>query len=173
MFGEGMPDVSLDDLLPRIKETHWQWQASAWKEVVRQMQFTAIVADRQKVPTEKTLYVDPSGRKAWAKWIRSNPVRLGFEIAKHDTSPDLSETEYEELFSRVDRQFKRVQKAISDRWGACAFIGRHGDVGFPDDEAADRLALWNSEGYRLLLEVTHGGRETPIALLLYIAAPAR
>jgi len=166
-----MLDTSVGNLLSRIKETHWRWAVGTWKDVAREMQLNPV-GDRHTEQSGKTPYVDPFGRKAWAKWRNSNPVSLGFEVVEYDTSPDLSEEQYEQLFARADREFERVQQAITDLWGNCAFIGRYGDIGFPNDESADKVALWNSVGYRLLLKLIHGGRETPIALLLYISVPA-
>lgn len=167
-----MLDASVGDFLARIKETHWRWEADAWNDVTREMQINSV-ADRHAEQAGRTSYVDPLGKKAWANWRNSNPFSLGFEIAKYDTSSNLSEEQYEQLFVYADREFEHVQRAMVDLWGDCAFIGKYGDIGFPNDESADRLALWNSAGYRLLLKLAHGDRETPIALLLYISEPAK
>ncbi|MBS0260679.1 MAG: hypothetical protein JSS02_01885 [Planctomycetes bacterium] len=58
---------------------------------------------------------------------------------------------------------------ISSGIGQPAFSGGPATSGFPDDQDANALSLWNLPNARLMLQLTHQDRELPFIICLVVA----
>ena len=117
------------------------------------------------------------------RWITKDGARIAFdvrgtalaaieiELDRFDDSASLDSLEYEnkidEFFDAWDAGTGAVSRAI----GTPAFTNGFGNRGFPSDQTAMWLSLWNTARARLMLEQQHQGRGSAFRIVIVATPP--
>ncbi|MEK6236481.1 MAG: hypothetical protein N2C14_17370 [Planctomycetales bacterium] len=83
----------------------------------------------------------------------------------------LDDLNYEDKIDRFHKMFLGETEQISDYLGDPVFSDGATATGFPDDQDAVWLSLWNVPTARLMLQVKHEDRDLPIRLCVLVAQP--
>jgi hypothetical protein len=81
----------------------------------------------------------------------------------------MSQEVYDDLHDQYFAKFQDCTSRLTTRLGKPAFLNGVGCRGFPDDQDAEWLSLWQRSGYRLMLEQKHEDPELPFRICLVFA----
>jgi hypothetical protein len=155
---------SISTLAQRLLNIDWQWSRSWWEAMAIKLALT----EKESVGSRKT-YVDTEG-ELWDVYIKNDAViflEINFDCFVDTDS--LSDIAYED---KVDEYFQKFEAAVSDikaTIGNPKFSDGAAARGFPDDQDANWLALWEGRNARLMLQQKHEARDLPFRICLVVA----
>lgn len=156
--------LSLAPLAKRLSTVEWQWTRSWWDTATD----TFALIQQEAVGARRT-YVDPQG-ELWDLYMRGDDalfLEINFDVLADAGS--LSDSTYE---NKVDEYFQKFQdqvQVLKSFLGKPRFVDGAAARGFPVDQEANWLALWDVKNARLMLQQKHESRDMPFRLCLVVA----
>lgn len=158
-----MPDVAVA-LATKLSTTDWQWSRSWWDAKANELALT----EKESVGTRRT-YVDPEGQ-LWDVYTRGDEVlfiEINFDVFEDVDA--LSNSAYEDKVDEYFQKFQDTARALKPLLGAPRFADGAAARGFPSDQEANWLALWEVRNARLMVQQKHESRDIPFRLCLVVA----
>lgn len=116
-------------------------------------------------------YTSASGHRGSVYHDGADPELIEFTVAAFTEADSLDAPEYEDKTDEFYLGFINGTKQISGVLGQPAFSDGGAASGFPDDQDAVWLSLWNLPSARLMLQQKHEDRELPFRICIVIAPP--
>ena len=153
-------------LLSKLKGVSIEWRKNGAAALMKRLD--AVFADR--VPGRET-YKLPDGSTTSIYSEDNAVIHIEISLDIFPGTESLTDLEYED---KVDEFFEKFNAAVVEAAGILGdpqFNDGFGCEGFPDDQDAVWLALWNVSGSRVMIQQKHEARELPFRLLLVLAPP--
>lgn len=157
-------DVStLREALRSLAQYEWNW--SSW----------AVFADalglreKERVLTRRSYYF--LERLELDLFAEGEGRSVRVPLAVSADVEELSDIDYENL---IDEFFEKFDGCVADAQavlGPPAFNDGAAATGFPEDQDAVMLALWELPTARLMIQLQHEGRDVPIRIEIVVAPP--
>jgi len=97
------------------------------------------------------------------------PERIEIDVEVYRDVDSLDERQFADKIDEFKTSFLEATAAIAHSLGKPYFSDSAAASGFPDDQDAVCLTLWNLETARLMLQLKNEGREIPIRLCILVA----
>lgn len=130
------------------------------------LQMGLIETDRN---SDRIGFLNPSNSEITYDIYLESPCSVSFIEVNTDVYLDvnsLSKLEYEDKVDEYFEKYEAAVKEISNIIGPPLFSDGAAAKGFPDDQDAVWLALWNGTGSRLMLQQKHEDRDLPFRICL-------
>jgi len=160
-----------DEFLKTCMSVAWAWDRPHWSAVVQKLGLIEKAA-HVRGQYSRTDYRNPLGIHTWAQWLSDRVVGLKLELVRWANLEESNREDYERVLRESEAAFSTVTKHLREVFGSPIFEGRFGEAGFPHDQSAELLALWQYPSVRMMVQWLHGGATTPIAVVLVFAPPS-
>lgn len=147
-----------------LAATQWKWNQSSIKEILASMGWQ----QHDSLPCRD----DYSGFKNFEASVYKedhSPFQIEIDIEVYLDVDELNAQQFENKIDEFKDKFFRTTEAIANSLGNPNFSDSFAASGFPDDQDAVYLTLWNLNTARLMLQLKNEGREIPIRLTLVVA----
>jgi hypothetical protein len=144
----------------------WQWSKDAWEQAVARLGLveTSRINDRAS-------YKTPEGDTLSAYFTESHLELVELTLERYDDPEVLSRDEYLKVIRDFTIKFQAVVNEVASFLAQPAFLGGPNDVGYPDDQDALRVAIWQITNARLMVALKHEDKELPIRLSVVVSPP--
>jgi len=109
-------------------------------------------------------------RRLKASVYKAEPPYVEVTVDSSWPTPNASPDELEDLADLYFDKYQSAVRMITSRLGEPVFDDGAAAPGFPSDQPAEWLALWNCKAARLMLEQKHEDRELPFRLVIVLTA---
>ncbi|MEQ8853028.1 hypothetical protein [Gimesia sp.] len=148
-----------------LAATQWKWNQSS---------IEAILASMGWQQHDSLPYRDDYSRfknfEASVYKEDHSPYQIEIDIEVYLDVDELDARQFENKIDEFKDKFFRTTEAIANSLGKPNFSDSFAASGFPDDQDAVYLTLWNLNTARLMLQLKNEGREIPIRLTLVVAS---
>jgi hypothetical protein len=118
-------------------------------------------------------YTRADGRDASVYHDGDRPGLVEVEVDVFSEVGSLDDLAYEDKVDEFYESFSSATKQVSEYLGSPAFSDGAAANGFPDDQDAVWLSLWNLPSARLMLQQKHEDRDVPFRLCIVVAPVQR
>jgi hypothetical protein len=151
-----------------LSAVDWTWTADDIPRVAQQLgaELSEDVGERKTYRTPDGAFVDflLTGRK-----LDAVEVEVDAFMDTDSLDGEAYEDKVDEFFGKWENGVDRVEQIL----GEPAFRNGFGNRGFPSDQDAIWLALWNRERARLMVQEKHEDRDMPFRIVVVAAPTAR
>jgi hypothetical protein len=158
----------VEDVVRKLSAVEWTWTAADVPRVVHQLGAVLVedADERQTYRTPDGMFVDVfmSGGKL---------EQVEIEVDSFSDVESLDGYAYELKVDEFFNKWESGADAVERVLGEPAFRNGFGNRGFPSDQDAIWLALWNTDRARLMVEEKHEDRDLPFRIVVVAAPPAK
>ena len=155
---------NIESVLKKLKSITWMWAKSDIEEILCSLGATLV----EMISGRWTCRLSEGA--SLSVYFQDDRVEfVEITIAVFQNPHLLSEVEYED---KVDEFFEKFEETVllgKRVLGLPLFNDGAAAEGFPDDQDAVWLALWNVKNARLMIQQTHEDKELPFRLCIVIA----
>lgn len=145
----------------------WSWDKSSVKQTL-----TSLGWELREVELSRDAYLLACGLTGSVYNNGADVDLIEIEVDRFCDVESLSDLEYEDKVDEFYDKFNVVTRQIASRLGEPCFSDGAAASGFPCDQAAVWISLWNLPTARLMLQQKHEDKETPFRLCIVLAPPA-
>jgi hypothetical protein len=145
-------------------QADWQWTRPWWEVRAASWQLSL----RESKGGRHT-YTDPNGLFWDVYCDESGVLQVEVELDAFLAVESLSDSEYEDKIDEYTDKFEAAAKDLQAALGKPVFMDGSAAKGFPEDQDAAWLALWQCRNARVMLQQKHEAREYPFRLVLVVA----
>ncbi|MDF3836845.1 hypothetical protein P3W85_28420 [Cupriavidus basilensis] len=155
---------SIKALAEKLSQIDWQWDQLWWEHVAQD-----LALRKKEAIAGRLTYADTDG-ELWDVYLKGGEiifVEINFDV--FDDIESLSDSDYED---KIDEYFKKFEVCVDDLapvLGKPKFADGAAARGFPEDQEANWLALWEGKNSRLMLQQKHESRDFPLRLCIVVA----
>lgn len=157
---------SLLDHVKLLSKIEWSWDYAYFSKISQLLQL-----QEKNIYTyiNRKTYMFSDKQEINVYFSEENINFLEINYAVFYDTENLSNDEYAEKIDEYYDKFENDTLLIGELLGKPLFNGEAFAVGFPEDQDANWLALWNINNARLMIQHKNEARELPIRLALVIA----
>jgi hypothetical protein len=161
-------DVYVKPAIQKIIAWHrlfpWSWDLDKTKTQLERFGYSF-----NEEGYEEFVYQSTEGATAKIKMEDDSVLWIEFILLDYQNPHLLDEVEFTQKQNQFEALFHNSVNHIEMFFGSPSFIGASGDIGFPDDQWAEWLALWTKDNYKIMIEAKHNDKEMPLELCLVFA----
>ena len=158
----------LQTIVSDCKSVAWDWTSNGWKGVVDQLGLSEK-GRRDVGPYGRIDYSGSYGVRISARLLRGSLIALNFILNYRPEVESSGQNDLQIVAAEDDLRFRSYLAEAAVVLGNPAFFGGHGDDGFPADQSADWVAMWNFESARLMLQQETAGPAGPVVVSIVVA----
>jgi len=142
-----------------------------WDKVSIEHMFSSLGWARREAVLGRESYMLPGGCRAsiYNEGDIVEIIEIDFDVFRDVDSLDV--LEYEDKVDEFYEKFLDTTKQLAEQLGQPIFSNGAAAKGFPDDQEANWLSLWNLPTARFMVQQKHEDREIPFRLCLVVAPP--